>query len=568
MGAVTLTACNAVEVAGSPELDTDFSPPTDSDGQADGESGGGGEAQRVCAVSNTDSVSGETFRWHCSGIARSNIVVDLDVPAIEIPAGVEVYLDAIQDQGLDFQHDFGPGYGDDFDDGAVIACCEDDYGYPGTPTPDSENAEHGWACGTDCIDQACREIPRELRDMSDEIGLGALPPLCLVPLSGVPCFREQLRNLANYVASNHAGCVDAFNNQKTPLLGFQVYSAGGELNLSDWIAENDPNPSEAEGWPNLNNLIVDADCSISGPDNEGWVLPEEPESCESSNDNNQEDPFESGLGGGFWGADSFAAASGRAALSGPTVMGVAVSGEAQLEGGARTDCDVERCTQMSLAVRSDMVSLRDFTLVAPRSLAFSEGGQTLTVDDFRLSNQNPIEVPLAEPLSGANSSQRTVREFSFPAGSIGAVASGKLYGVPVSVALSNSTSLDGVLIESARGARDVELASADFEFVDAVGQTWTLSASFDGWVTHRRAPKADFEVRRVGDYAYLDGTLSSDGDGDPLDFQWWVGGVAAGARSRLRIPWDENAGKLVTLEVRDPSGRKTWHSGVVYEEPI
>ena len=90
----------------------------------------------------------------------------------------------------------------------------------------------------------------------------------------------------------------------------------------------------------------------------------------------------------------------------------------------------------------------------------------------------------------------------------------------MSVPLSNNKPIEGALIESPRGARDLELASLDFEFVDAAGNTWALDAAFTGWVAHRRAPKTDFDVRRVGDYAYLDGTLSSDGDGDALQFRW------------------------------------------------
>lgn len=66
--------------------------------------------------------------------------------------------------------------------------------------------------------------------------------------------------------------------------------------------------------------------------------------------------------------------------------------------------------------------------------------------------------------------------------------------------------------------------------------------------------------------AFLDGTLSSDGDGDELMFEWRVDGSVASERSSLRLPWDENAGKLVRLQVKDPSGRMTWVTKAVHEE--
>jgi len=49
-------------------------------------------------------------------------------------------------------------------------------------------------------------------------------------------------------------------------------------------------------------------------------------------------------------------------------------------------------------------------------------------------------------------------------------------------------------------------------------------------------------------------------------FEWRVDGSVASERSSLRLPWDENAGKLVRLQVKDPSGRMTWVTKAVHEE--
>ena len=89
-----------------------------------------------------------------------------------------------------------------------------------------------------------------------------------------------------------------------------------------------------------------------------------------------------------------------------------------------------------------------------------------------------------------------------------------------------------------------------------VGHGSGVSATFARWLgllamaaggcprdsaRRRRAPRADFEIRRI------DGAVASE-------------------RSSLRLPWDENAGKLVRLQVKDPSGRMTWVTKAVHDE--
>jgi hypothetical protein len=327
------------------------------------------------------------------------------------------------------------------------------------------------------------------------------------------------------------------------------------------MAEHDSGSTAASQWPNLEDPTVEADCSINGPDHEGWALPAEPTPCTGLNGNNPENPFESGLGGGFWGADTFSAAAGTASLDGPNYLGVHVQGSSRVVGASTTDCAWGSCSTVSLAVRGDQLVLRELDLIMPSEMVFTEQGNTIRLSDVRFRKQQPI----VATLNPESSDDPTRRSFEFGVGAISMVASGRIYGVPVTVPLRNSKPVRGVVVEGR--ARNLELGLLEFEFVDGLGQPWVLEATFDGWVPLYRAPRADFEIHRLGEYGFLDGSLSSDGDGDELMFEWTVDDVRVGEGSAVRLPWDENEGKLVTLQVKDPSGRSTWKTRVLHAAP-
>lgn len=175
------------------------------------------------------------------------------------------------------------------------------------------------------------------------------------------------------------------------------------------------------------------------------------------------------------------APSGKVELDGPVYLGIDAFGSSSIEGAAKADCETESCTQVSFAVRAGSIRMRELKIAMPPSLEYTEAGGTLRLDGVRFRNEHPAEVPLGAPieLDGV-----TTRSFTFPERSIQVIASGRIHGVPVTVQLANSGKIEGTLVEGRR--RTVELGSMDFAFVDALGQTWALSASISGWVSHRR----------------------------------------------------------------------------------
>lgn len=146
-------------------------------------------------------------------------------------------------------------------------------------------------------------------------------------LRGAPWF-DQLWDSSNYIATHHGECVEAFLGEESPPYSHQVYGLGGVFDFDAWLAENDPEAGDK--WPQLSGVTVEGECGIEPPD-DGWELPPgELQPCIDSNDNNDDNPFESGHGGGVWGADTFAVAKGSVSLDGPSFFGIDADGAAPL----------------------------------------------------------------------------------------------------------------------------------------------------------------------------------------------------------------------------------------------
>lgn len=148
-------------------------------------------------------------RWQCEGLAEASIFFTLDVEIPDWLEGAED-LQRLLDYGrVDGAHLFGPWSGEAYDDPGVDACCspniasDDEAGLDetGAGTDDETIPQAAHACSDDCADQACRTIPTTLRQLADEIPAG-------IPVLGLS-YRQQLDNLANWVATNHQGCWDA-----------------------------------------------------------------------------------------------------------------------------------------------------------------------------------------------------------------------------------------------------------------------------------------------------------------------------------------------------------------------
>lgn len=530
-------------------------PDPTADGAADDTAGDAVLRQRVCSVWDGEDalIQGDTFRHHCSGVMRANVKVRLAIMEEQVD---QELLEYIANSGLDEQTNFGPTYGASFDDPAVVACCEDDYDYPNTPQPEDADAEHGWACAVDCLDQTCRAIPDILRDLAEDpmykIHLQNNPLPCAID-PGLLCYYEEIWALANYIAGHHQQCVEAFLHETTPPYTYQVFGHGGELDFDAWIAENDPGAAAA--WPTITNVLISGKCGIDPPDGisgSGWQLPPGPgQPCTDSNDNNDEDPFGSGHGGGFWGADTFHASAGTAELRGPTVMAFTVGGASPLKTTSSSDCEREPCTRLSIGVRHGILHLADLQILVPAGLGLVHQTPALRADEFRLYIDHPQSAPLVAVAGGKTT-------FDFAAGTVKVIAAGNLLGLAHASELWNTTPLHGTLAQAGPDGYAITLDPVTFAREDRFGQAWQLEVAFGPWLAHRHAPRARFDILHVDGFAHLDATASSDADGDALTFTWFVDGVEAGTGSPLRLTWSPQTMHSVALHVTDPSGRRDW----------
>jgi hypothetical protein len=526
LGMLLLAGCNAGEVPPSvpaPETDSGYGGTGDtSDTDTQGEEADQCWSHRAPA---------RAVRWQCEGLAEAAIVATLNV---EIPDWVDqsgFYQDVIDYGRFDWNSLFGPWNGESYDQPGINACCLPEIGGAneegldesgGEPPGEEPIPQAAEACVHDCADQGCRDIPRKLRELAREVPVG-------VPLDG-PSYRDQLRELADWTAVNHADCLDAMISGGTNE-NIGAYAIGGEWSIPD-----------SELWPAVTAISIEGQCKVFD-----WYLPErgEPQACTGINDNNGEDPFE-GTGSSFGGFDTFAPTSGSMTLDGPVIFGTHATGTAPLLGFA-DDCPRE-CSRVDAWITEETLELQRIALVTPSSLTWEQRGMRLTIDGLHAVMEHPRSIPL--------SADGDVLSFKIPEGELEVLFAGRVHGVPISVAVPNATPITGSVIPLFDGRHELELDPFELEYRDAYG-TWMMQVDIGELVVLDHSPRTTFNVQESEGGPRVDASASFDPDGDPLAFEWFLDGAAIGEGPVL-VPEPPAGLSTLALRATDLTGRSSW----------
>jgi hypothetical protein len=473
-------------------------------------------------------------RWQCEGLAEATILGTLH---IDVPDGFENadFIQQVVDGGrLDWHHLFGPWSGEAYDDPGVSACCVEDIvgddaeGADETGADPTEGDEPipqaAHACAHDCADQACREIPRTLRDLAAEVPWG-------IPVVG-PSYRDQLLDLANWVAAHQQECWETMVADGTyEQLGAYVVNGQWEIPNSD-------------AWPVVTELSVKGECKVYD-----WYLPAdgEPHACTGINDNNGEDPF--GSGGSLGEFDTFAPMQAEMRLDGPEIFGVHAAGTAPILGLGDT-CPRGECSRLDAWITADTLELRRLVLVAPSAMRWEQEGMQLTIDGLHAMVEHPLSIPLF--------ADGDVMRFEIPEGTLALLVAGQVHGVPVKVEVPNATPVTGTAFRLFDGGHGIVIDPFTVEHHDAYG-TWAMQVQLGELVALDHAPRATFEVQHEGITQRVDASASFDPDDDALGFEWYRDGtlVGEGPVVESAAPVD---GSTLTLRVTDDTGRASWSS--------
>lgn len=526
-----ISACNAGEVT---------PPPVDMTG-TDGGYGDTGDTEG----SNPDECWGENapaeaVRWQCEGLAEAALFANLD---IEIPDHIQnaELLQAIIDHGrLDFNELFGPWNSETYDDPGIDACCRPDIGgnddgegegldeTGAEPPQDDGIPQAAVACANDCVDQACRQLPKVLRNFAKEVPPG-------LPVLG-PTYRQQLRDLANWVAANHGDCYDSLRAD-----GIDDEPGGFEIS-GEWQIPN------SADWPHITELAIDGQCKIFD-----WYLPEqgEPQACTGINDNNDEDPFGSG-GSSMGGFDTFAPTGGSMNLEGPTIFGVEATGSAPIL-GLGDSCPRGECSRVDAWVSDDGLELQRVVLVAPSAMEWEQNGMRLVVEGLHAMVEHPRTIPLVD--------EGGTMRFEIPAGELELLFAGQVHGVPIKVAVPNATPITGTVTPLYDGSHGLVIEPFAVEHRDGYG-AWTMNVKLGELVALDHSPRASFIGQDLEGVTMYDASTSFDPDGDPLSFEWFIDGEPMGEGALFTPETLTNPGTLA-LRVSDTSGRSSWSYGLV-----
>lgn len=522
LGGALALGCNADEV--SPPV------PTETDGGLGDTGDTEGSNPDVCW---DDNANADAVRWQCEGLAEVSIFFDADVDVPDLD-GTELIRQIIEAGRLDFNELFGPWADESYDDPGIDACClpdvpQEDDGhewseeYDPDPSAEARILQAARACTNDCVDQACRQAPKILRDLADEIPGG-------LPIVG-PSYRQQVNDLANWIAVNHLDCYNALRSDGITQ-GASKFENGGQWQIPD----NDQ-------WPDVTNLTIEGNCGVFE-----WYLPEagRPDSCTGINDNNGEEPF--GAGTTFGGFDTFAPVGGGMELDGPMILGVHAAGSAPLLTMGDL-CPRGECSRVDAWITEDAIELQRIVLTTPSSMEWEQDGMVLTIDDLHVVLEHPRTIPL---VSGGQALR-----FELPPGAVDLLFAGRIHGVPVEVVVPNVTSLVGHTGALPDGGHWLSIDPFAIEHRDDYG-TWTMQLDVGDLVAVDHSPRAVFETQPIDGAFHYDASPSWDPDGDPLFFEWYVENTPAGQSQTLVLPEGSSA---PTLRVHDLTGRSSWTLG-------
>ncbi|MCX4240168.1 hypothetical protein [Paraliomyxa miuraensis] len=525
-----IAGCNAGEVQ-----------PPDVVELTDGGYGGTGDTEADGGDPNECWSSGapaNAVRWQCEGLAEAAVFATLHIEVPEDLENGEIIQATIDAGRIDWHESFGPWNSETYDDPGIDACCLPESGgnddgegadETGAPPPDNDIPQAAAACTDDCVDQMCREMPRTLRELAAEIPAG-------VPLAG-PSYRNQLRDLANWIAANHGQCYTALRAGGIEEI-FGSYEVGGEWQL--------PNNG---AWPDITEMSIRGSCSVSD-----WYLPEqgEPQACTGINDNNDEDPFGSG-GSSMGGFDTFAPTGGVMKLEGPTILGVEASGTAPVL-GLGDACPRGECSRVDAWVTDEGLELQRVLLVAPAAMEWEQDGMRLTVEGMHAMLEHPWSVPLID--------EGGVKRFEIPAGEVELLFAGRVHGVPLETAVPITTLITGTVTPLYDGSHALTIDPFAVEHRDGYG-TWTMQVALGDLVAMDHSPRATFFEQSLETTTMYDASPSFDPDGDPLSFEWYIDGSLVGEGATL-TPAPGTGPSTLALRVSDPAGRASWSYGLVF----
>lgn len=534
------TGCNSGEVESPPvagETDPDHGYGDTGD---TGDTDTAGANPDECWITNAPAGA---VRWQCEGLAEAAIFGTVHVEIPEDQENGELFQAIIDGGRIDVHELFGPWNNESYDEPGVDACClpdiggnddeegegEDETGADSTAGMEDEIPQAAEACTDDCIDQACRQFPRTLRDLADELPAG-------IPIAG-PSYRKQLRDLANWIATNHHDCYNALRADgiDAELGGYEV---SGEWHLPD-----------RDDWPDVTDLSVSGQCKVYD-----WYLPEqgEPQACMGINDNNEEEPF--GSGSSLGGFDTLVTTGGSMELEGPTIFGVDVAGTASIL-GLGNDCPRGECSRVDAWLSPEGLEFQRILLVAPPAMTWERDGMRLTVEGLHAMLEHPRLVPLVD--------EGGVMRFEIPAGELELLFAGRVHGVPVKVNVPNASPITGSVMPLVDGSYALTIAPFDIEHQDGYG-TWTMHMSLGEFVAVEHSPRAWFFEQPLDSGTSYDASTSFDPDGDPLSFEWYVDGKLVGEGPTL-IPEPVTGPSTLALRVSDPMGRASWSYGMLLE---
>lgn len=523
-----VTGCNAGEVTSGPiEIATEG---------GYGDSGDSGNTEGTIPDECwPDHAPAGAVRWQCEGLAEASVFFTLDVEIPDWVEGAELLQQIIDGGRLDGAALFGPWSGEAYDDPGVDACCspsisgddEESVDETGADTGDDDSVpQAAVACAHDCADQACRAIPGALRNLAEQIPPG-------VPVIG-PSYRDQLRDLSNWVASNQQDCWEA------------MVADGVHEEFAFYVVDGNWQIPNSESWPAVTDLSVDGQCKVND-----WYLPEdgEPLACTGINDNNDEVP--SGSGGSLGEFDTFAPTSGEMQLDGPVIFGVPATGTAPIL-GLGDECPRGECSRLDAWITKDALELRRLVMVAPSSMRWEQDGMALTIDGLHAMVEHPMSIPLV--------ADRDALRFEIPAGKLEVLFAGQVHGVPVKVEVPNATPVTGMVFPLFDGSHGIVIDPFTVEHHDAFG-TWTMHVELGELVALDHAPRATFEVQDDGSTLRVDASASFDPDGDALTFEWYRDGTKIDEGAVLESV-SATDGSTLTLVVTDETGRTASSNGL------